>query len=305
MMQWLQFWICLCIAGIGLNGQTQMEITARLDTNAMLIGSRNALHIEWSGPNTLERIRIQSSAWDSISGLSWLEEIPVVHEQKKELHRYSKRLPFTVFDTLSIDLPQLVLSWKEKKQNQQIRVGGFTLRVNPPEERAEDWSPNQPIIREPLRWEDYRLYLFGLALLIGLYLLYRYYKNTRVVRDEEQWGEPMLDPHEEAFRALRTLESKEHLREEQYEAFQLELSRIIRQFLSRKYEIAAMESTTREILDQLKKTPFPSDQLPLVKELLSMADLVKFARAEPPGDFHRRMLGSAYQMVEFTNTIRS
>lgn len=305
MIQWLSVWGFFFIALSGLWGQSEMEVSARLDTNEMLIGDKNALHIEWSGPHTLERIQIGATAWDSVPGLNWLKEIPVVHEKKKNSHRYVKRLPFTVFDTLRRALPTVQLSWEEQGEVQELQVRPLDLVVRPPLSESEDWAPNEPIVREPLRWEDYRLYIFAVAFLIGLYFLYKYYKRTVVAKEEEILGDPPLDPHEEAFRALRSLEDRALLEAEEYGAFQLELSRIVRQFLSRKYEVAAMESTTREIIAQLKHTPFPGGQVSTVKELLSMADLVKFARAEPPGDFHRRMLSRAYRLVESTNTYRS
>ena len=305
MIRWVSILSFFCIAMSSLWGQSGMEVSARLDTNEMRIGDKNALHIEWSGPHTLERIQIGATAWDSISGLSWLNEIPVVHEEKDKSHRYVKRLPFTVFDTLQAELPTVQLSWEEQGETQELQVHRLMLVVRPPTPSTEDWAPNEPIIREPLRWEDYRLYIFAIAFLIGLYFLYRYYKRTVVSKEERILGDPPLDPHEEAFRALRDLEDRGLLEGEQYEEFQLELSRVVRQFLSRKYEMAAMESTTREIIAQLQMTPFPREQVATVKELLSMADLVKFARAEAPGDFHRRMLSRAYRLVESTNTYRS
>jgi len=271
----------------------------------MLIGDHNALQIEWVGPRELDRIRIRADAWDSIPSLNWLEEAPVVHEIRKNTHRYVKRLRFTVFDTLNRVLPPLDLRWEEEGTTQTLAVQNLHLVVEPPTAQSKDWAPNEPIVREPLRWEDYRLYIFAVAFIVGLYMLYRYYKSTVLVKEAEQLGDKPLDPHEEAFRALRALEDRGYLESEEYEAFQLELSRIVRQFLSRKFGITALESTTREIVTQLQYTAYPDKQLTLVKELLSMADLVKFAKAEPPGDFNRRMLNRAYHLVDFTNAYRS
>jgi hypothetical protein len=282
-----------------------MEVSARLDSMVMLIGDHNALQIEWVGPRELDRIRIRADAWDSIPSLNWLEEAPVVHEISKSTHRYVKRLRFTVFDTLNRVLPPVELRWEEEGMTQTLAVQNLHLVVEPPTAQSNDWAPNEPIVREPLRWEDYRLYIFAVALIVGLYMLYRYYKRTVLVKEAEQLGDKPLDPHEEAFRALRALEDRGYLESEEYEAFQLELSRIVRQFLSRKFGITALESTTREIVTQLQYTAYPDKQLTLVKELLSMADLVKFAKAEPPGDFNRRMLNRAYHLVDFTNAYRS
>jgi hypothetical protein len=295
---WLFFSACLF-------AQSKMEIKTNLDTAAMPMGWKNALIIEWSGPQTIERIQIQTNSWDSIEAFTWLEEEPVIHEKRKNLHKYRKELPFTVFDTLNRLLPDLELQWEENNKTRRLIIRDLSLIVYPPEANPKEWAPNLPIVREPLRWEDYRLYIFALVFLIGLYFLYKYYRKTLLKREEGRFVEKPIDPHEEAYRALRALEDKNWLSNENYEAFQLELSQIMRQFLARKYEIKALESTSREIIQQLRKTAFPNDKVRTIQELLSLADLVKFARAEAPQDFHKRMLNRAFQLIEFTNEIKS
>jgi hypothetical protein len=113
-----------------------------------------------------------------------------------------------------------------------------------------------------------------------------------------------VDPHERAFIKLQALENKELLEKEEYEEFQVELTHIVREFLSGKYRVPALESTSRELIDKLKGTKFPNKKLPVLRELLTMADLVKFAKAEHPGDFHKRMLLEAREIVKMTNDIR-
>lgn len=298
MVIWVLFSSCLF-------AQSKMEVKTHLDSSAMPIAWKNALVVEWNGPHTIERIQIQTNAWDSINGFTWLEEEPVIHEARKNFHTYRKDLPFTVFDTLNQVLPEMEIQWEENDKTRRLTIRGLRLTVYPPEANPEEWAPNLPIVREPLRWEDYRLYIFAVVFLIGLYFLYKYYQKTLLKQEEERFIEKPIDPHEEAYRALRALADKNWLSNENYEAFQLELSRILRQFLARKYEIKAMESTSREIIQQLRQTPFPNDKIRTVRELLSLADLVKFARAEAPQDFHKRMLNRAFQLIELTNEIKS
>ncbi len=294
----------LCFVS-SLGAQSQMKVTTILDTSQMTIGDPNALEVRWAGPNKIERIRFSTEAWDSLPAWSWLDKAAVLHEEKKGEHRYSKRLSFTIFDTLTRSLPKISVRWEEEGEVQTSEIGPLKLEVMPPEMSEEDWAENIPIIKEPLRWEDYRLYLFGVVLLIALYYLYKYYRKTAAKEREQIEQVRVIDPHEEAYIALQRLENENWIEEEKYEPFQRELSRIIRQFLSRKYDIRGMESTTRELIQQLETTSFPQRRAKTVKELLNMADLVKFARAEPPGDYHRRMLLEARQLVEHTNDWRS
>ena len=108
------------------------------------------------------------------------------------------------------------------------------------------------------------------------------------------------DPNEQAFIKLQALENKEYIQKENFEAFQVELTHIIREFLSKRYQIPALESTSKEIIHAMQQTDFQKQKLPVLKELLTIADLVKFAKAEKESDFHRRMLLEAKAIIKDT-----
>jgi hypothetical protein len=56
---------------------------------------------------------------------------------------------------------------------------------------------------------------------------------------------------------------------------------VLRNYLQRKYLIPALEETTNKILVHLKRTHFPHEQKESLRQLLSLSDLVKFAKEEP------------------------
>ena len=67
------------------------------------------------------------------------------------------------------------------------------------------------------------------------------------------------------------------------------------------YDIPAMESTSNEILDAFRKAN-PDDNLldDILKELLELADLVKFAREDPLPVDNQTNLNNAYIFVQKT-----
>ena len=61
---------------------------------------------------------------------------------------------------------------------------------------------------------------------------------------------------------------------------------IVREYLEGRYGIQALEQTTDEILGQMKGIQLSAELVPKMTRLLQTADLVKFAKAEPPADYH-------------------
>lgn len=61
-------------------------------------------------------------------------------------------------------------------------------------------------------------------------------------------------------------------------AFYSGVTDTLREYISSRYGISAMEMTTAEIFDDMKATDVPDDIMREVKELFERADFVKFAK---------------------------
>ena len=83
----------------------------------------------------------------------------------------------------------------------------------------------------------------------------------------------------------------------QVKTYQSRLTHIIREYLENRYNIPALESTTDEILHYLKKVDFDNQWKDKLQNILQIADLVKFAKAKPPVDFHDQVLKEAEDFV--------
>ncbi len=68
----------------------------------------------------------------------------------------------------------------------------------------------------------------------------------------------------------------------QTQVFYFRLTDIVRQYVERRFDIAAPKLTTAEFLDQATRhESLDQPQQSLLRVFLSLADLVKFARFEP------------------------
>jgi len=77
------------------------------------------------------------------------------------------------------------------------------------------------------------------------------------------------------------------------EAFWL-LSKITRKYLSQKYQIPAMESTTEKIIAELSEFELDQAMLNNIQEILTVSDLAKFAGSEG----NRNELDRSYTLLE-------
>jgi len=64
--------------------------------------------------------------------------------------------------------------------------------------------------------------------------------------------------------------------------------------------VPALESVSDETMYRLRKTDFPPELLPPLENLLHTADRVKFAKGEPPADYHETALLQVRQLVQQT-----
>lgn len=93
--------------------------------------------------------------------------------------------------------------------------------------------------------------------------------------------EPILSPEDEALLQLSRLFDSDLIRRGKLKEYFLELSEILRRYFERRFEILAAESTTSEILKDLRQKEIPPPLRQKIQEVLEAADLVKFAKWKP------------------------
>lgn len=158
---------------------------------------------------------------------------------------------------------------------------------------------NTPLsFREVLPWAAGGLggiLLTGLAIwLIGRYLKRRKHPEALLQKPEEP-------AHVIAFRELDKLKEEKIWARGQVKQYYTRLTEITRQYIERQYAIPAMESTTDEILHAFQRAN-PEDSIldEILRDLLQLADLVKFAKEDPLPVDNQSNLNNAYIFVQKT-----
>ncbi len=180
--------------------------------------------------------------------------------------------------------------------------------VAPPFDLAELESDSitvaglKPIITEGKNISDYYFVFIIIGALLGMALIWFLISKTRKNATDVVYKEPeVIKPaHVIALDKLENLEKEELWQKGYIKEYQSKLTFAIREYLENRYDIQALESTTDEIARELKKQEFATDDEIALKEILQVADLVKFAKATPDNSVHDRFLHKAVDFVKRT-----
>lgn len=190
--------------------------------------------------------------------------------------------------------------------NDTARSGYLSLKVLPVDlDSLQTINPMTSVVNVPRRWYDYIpdyivwiiLAAALLAVAITLYMLYR--KNgTIIVRHEKP-----IDPYEEAMSNLNSLRQRKLAESGQEKEFYTALVDILRKYLERRFSINAMEMSSTQILQTLRKNPETRDNQPKIKQILEIADFVKFANVRPMPDDNIKTFNNVVSFVEDTKPV--
>lgn len=190
--------------------------------------------------------------------------------------------PSGVADSLSFDYQQLVVT---------------TLPVDTATFEVHDIKGQ---IRYPVTFREIAPYLAGaiaLAALIALlvWLIRRYLERKH--GEEAASKEPA---HIIALRKLDKWRGDKFWEADQQKAFYSGVTDALREYIDARYGVSAMEMTTQEIFDGLRKEDIPDDLRASLKDLFERADFVKFAKHAADRDENASVLPTAVRFVTST-----
>lgn len=106
-----------------------------------------------------------------------------------------------------------------------------------------------------------------------------------------------VSPRDEALRGLAQMEPQVATREPY--PFSIEVSDLLRTYITKEYRVAAVQSTSPEFLDEVARSRhFSAEERELLAEFLQRVDLIKFARHQASQEESALLLGQAVAFVK-------
>jgi hypothetical protein len=280
-----------------------VEIRAKLDTDRVLIGDQFNLNLSLSLPVGTEVTfpDIRDSIAGKIEVLRQGNIDTLVVNDRLELKR---KILLTCFDSGMYEIPPLPFGVKSADWKDSIYSNPVFLAVNTIPLDSVIRDIKKPI-KVPISFAEiypYILGAIGVAALtyFVLYLLRKRKKKEPVFAP----ARPQEPAHLIALRELDKLKEEKLWQRNEYKVYYTRLTEIIRNYIERRFNIPAMEQTSYDILQSWKQAGYNDrDLYDILRQLLNLADLVKFAKEKPLPSDNEINLDNAYVFVRNTKPV--
>jgi len=256
------------------------KVTTSIDTTRNKIGAEFKLTLKTSVTNKDKVVFPKAKNFGALEVINSYKIDTVKTNDKWEL---IKQYGVTQFDTGKFTIPRIPILINGKlSYSDSLKVEVFNVKVDTLKQKMYDVKDVAQVETSSIWWK----YLLGILLLVGIaalaYWLIKKYQN------QPKEEEPVYtSPIEKATSLLQQLETKELWQKGEVKGYYSELTDIVRNYIEEEIEIPAMESTTSELITELrrvanqKKLKLSKETLVNLEKVLMQADLVKFAKVKP------------------------
>ncbi|MBI1227847.1 MAG: hypothetical protein GC192_21620 [Bacteroidetes bacterium] len=275
----------------------QVSGKAVVDSASMYVGDQMRMRLELSVSKTVEIKPLDLSVVSADSVFEILSESKwdTLSTSVDKL-RLQKNLLFIAWDSGYQSIPSIPIAYKYGGKNDTFYTRKITMKIDFPQVDTT-LADIKPILREPLKIQDFIWYILGAVALVIIVLLVIFLNKRKVALPPPSVQVAPLLPHELALQQLDSLAQQRLWQKGEVKGYHSALTHIVREYLEKRYGIQALEQTTDEILAQLRQRDFDLSLSKKLGEVLQTADLVKFAKAEPTAEFHEKAMRVAREFI--------
>lgn len=284
----------------------QVTVKASLDSTHILIGDQLRLLLEVEKPRDL---LIQFPLVPDTFGF----KVEVVERSKidtlilddKEREKLSQSLFITSFDSGVHQIPPFYFKLKDGTRldsaaTRELAFQVYGIKVDTTKGPVDIKRPYSA----PVTLKEVTPYILGAILVAALLFFLFYYirwkkKNVPLFNKPAKPAEPA---HLIALRELDRIKSQKLWQQEKIKQYYSEVADTIRIYIQNRFDIPAMECTSAETIGVFKQHKELADERSTdqLQHILSLADLVKFAKYTPLPDDNNLTLMNAYFFVNQT-----
>ena len=296
--------IVLLLAVVPMAWGGNVTFKAKLDSATLLMGKTTTLHLEITQDKDARGFFPNEQA-DTLNAMVEIAERPAADTTDLDNNRIqiNRDLIIQSFDSgmwVIKPIPYVV-------NGDTAYCNQLTLKVLPVDvSQMKDIHDIKPVENVPFNLLDW-LPNYWWAWLLGLLLIgagisaYRKYYKKGI--NPLKPNKKRLPPYEEAMINLQNLKAAQLWQQGQEKEYFTGLTDILRVYIDRRFDINAVEMTSSQIIDTLKKneeTKAVNEQLEMILEI---ADIVKFANARPLADDNEVAYQRAVNFVEATRPV--
>lgn len=295
----------LFLLGGNAVAQQRPLIDVSIDSAAILIGEQTVLHLTVTADQD-RPVQVIIPNDTLMAGVELLNLSKADSTQIENNRLVIKQdLLITSFDSALYLLPPLkVIDGVDTVYSNQVALKVSTLPVNA--ENPEEYFDIKQVWKPPFVWADYLPILLGILLVLLLAAVTWYgwkrWKEQKSLIPFKKEG-PKLPPHEQAIKELDAIREQKLWQQGLNKAYYTQITETLRRYIDGRFGINAMEMTSGEILDLIRQNDEAKPLYENLRQILSLADFVKFAKMNPLPDENDLSLANAYRFVEQTKPV--
>jgi len=284
----------------------KVTVKASIDSTHILIGDQLKVLLEIEKPKDLD-IQFPQIADTFSSKLEVIKrsKIDTLKLDDKQREKLTQKVFITSFDSGMHQIPPFYFKMKDGKMLDSAATRALAFQVHG---MKIDTTKGPVDIKRPytapVSLKEVIPYIFGIILIAAILFFIFYYmkwkkKNVPLFSRPEKPAEPA---HLIALRELDRIKAQKLWQQEKIKQYYSEVADTVRIYIQNRFDIPAMEFTSTETIGTFKQNKQLVDGVSIdqLQHILSLADLVKFAKYEPlPGD-NNLTLNNAYFFVNQT-----
>ena len=304
-LKYILILFCLFLMQPRFVSAQKIQARAVIDSTNILIGDQINLRLELDQPKDVSIefpvIGDSLSATVEVVGRSPLDTFKL---DEQEQIKIVQNLTITSFDSGQQVVPPFHFKLKYNELEETIETLPVEFFVHT---MVIDTTKGPVDIKRPyaapVTLKEVSPYILG-AILIGGLLFFGYYyiQQRRKNQPLFRLSKPAEPPHVVALRQLDRIKEEKLWQTEEIKTYYSQVSDTLRTYIENRFNIPAMEYTTEETTRafQENKNLISEKSFEELRNILSLSDLVKFAKYHPLPDDHNLTLMNAYFFVNQT-----
>ncbi|MFW5699326.1 MAG: hypothetical protein ACOCXS_00315 [Bacteroidota bacterium] len=301
----IHFFSVLMLALISYSVNAQLiSITAKPDTNTIIIGEQTTYTIRVVKDQNVQVVFPDLETDTLANGIEILDfagSDSSILEDGQEL--ITRSYLITSFDSGLFYIPPMHFPFYGENISDTIQTSASYLEVRSiPVNLQEDIKDIKGPLRAPVTFREILPWLLGVIVAAGImvFLMY-YFKQQKADKPIIQVKKPREPAHVRALRDLEKLKAEKLWQQGKIKEYYSRLTDIVRLYIEERYNIPAMEETSSELLYEFEKRGWKKEiAYELLRQLLVIADLAKFAKEKPLPDENEGYFNNAVKLIEHT-----
>lgn len=266
-----------------LSAQAQIEpaVQAKVDTTSIRIGEQINYTV------TVEADQLATVVFpegQTFSPLEMIESYKIDTSFAQTKMTLIKKYGLTQFDSGSYKIPrQRILIGDRTIETDSFRIAVDNVKLDTLTQGLYDIKPAIELPTDYSKFWKYLLWIIPILLAIVGFLIWLLRRHKKRVEAEKY-----VPPFEQAIATLRQLDESDYIATSKYKQYYSTLTDTVRRYYEEKVYDRALESTTEELIERLQAEKdsghidFNPETIQQLNDIFKRADLVKFARINPP-----------------------